>query len=155
MIFLLAFGPAVEAYMGKLLYPVFYMACGFGASLTHMALNQAACLPIVGTGGIVAGLMGAFLLLHPGARIGTLGLFSRLPAVLRNIPVIPLVVVFLLLDVVNGFTRLGTETYNTADVTLWAYVGGLLTGVVLTFLIKTLRRAPEAELLSLQHDGSV
>src|SRR5205814_233948 len=72
MIYLWIFGPAVEDVLGHWRYLVFYVVCGAVGSLTHTMLFPQSIVPSVGASGSIAGLLGAFLVLRPKARIVTL-----------------------------------------------------------------------------------
>lgn len=152
MMFLLAFGPAVEDYLGKGLYTVFYLIAGFGATLMHLLFNLGVCIPAIGASGAISGVMGAFLLLYPGTRISTLVFFFRIPVGVRSVPALYLLGTFFVLDLVNGLMSLGPDTLNTAGVAFWAHVGGFLAGVVLAFFIMTFKPAPPVDPLGFLGD---
>ncbi len=66
------FGDNVEDRMGHLRYLVFYVLCGLAAGLTHLFTNWSSHVPTIGASGAISGVMGAYLILFPGARILTL-----------------------------------------------------------------------------------
>src|SRR6266436_5184817 len=72
MWFLWIFGDNIEDYLGHFLYLVFYLLCGLAASVTHILLNMGSPLPSVGASGAIAGVMGAYFVLYPRARVLTL-----------------------------------------------------------------------------------
>jgi membrane associated rhomboid family serine protease len=72
MWFLWIFGDNVEGYLGHLRFLLFYLFCGLAAGLIHVAFNLSSTLPTVGASGAIAGVLGAYLLLFPRARILTL-----------------------------------------------------------------------------------
>lgn len=83
--FLWIFGNNVEEAMGRIRYPVFYLLCGVAAALTQVAVFPASTVPMIGASGAIAGVLGAYFLLYPHARILTLVPFFflyivRLPA---------------------------------------------------------------------------
>lgn len=63
------FGDNIEDQLGHFLYLVFYLACGLGAAVLHVLLNWRSPIPTVGASGAIAGVMGAYLLLYPRARV--------------------------------------------------------------------------------------
>ena len=63
------FGPAVENRMGSLVYVIFYLACGVGASIAHAWFNASSTLPALGASGAVAGIIGAYMELFPRSRV--------------------------------------------------------------------------------------
>src|SRR5215467_10337157 len=66
------FGDNIEDYLGHFVYLVFYLVCGFAASVTHIALNLGSRVPSVGASGAIAGVMGAYFVLYPRARVLTI-----------------------------------------------------------------------------------
>ena len=72
MWFLYIFGDNVEDQMGHIRYLAFYLACGVGSGLIHIAFNASSSVPVIGASGAIAGVMGAYLILYPHAKILTL-----------------------------------------------------------------------------------
>ncbi len=72
MLFLWAFGKSLEDAMGHTKFLAFYLICGIAAGITHVAFNLYTTLPTVGASGAIAGVMGAYLVKFPRARIHTL-----------------------------------------------------------------------------------
>src|SRR5690242_21911289 len=66
------FGDNIEDYLGHFPYLLFYLICGFAASITHILLNLGSRVPSVGASGAIAGVMGAYFILYPRARVLTL-----------------------------------------------------------------------------------
>ncbi|MFC1592156.1 rhomboid family intramembrane serine protease, partial [Thermodesulfobacteriota bacterium] len=66
------FGDNIEDRLGPLRYLVFYLLCGLGSGLFHLMLNSHATVPVIGASGAIAGVMGAYFILYPAARILTL-----------------------------------------------------------------------------------
>ena len=69
MLFLWIFGDNVEDYLGHFSYLVFYLVSGVAAGVTHILLNQGSRVPSVGASGAIAGVMGAYFILYPRARV--------------------------------------------------------------------------------------
>ena len=131
MWFLWIFGDNIEDRIGHFLYLVFYLVSGFAASITHILLNSNSNVPTVGASGAIAGVMGAYIVLYPKARVLTL---------------VPLIVFFtfwwlpawiflgywFLLQFLSGAATSIAETSSQAGgVAFWAHVGGFLAGIVL------------------------
>jgi membrane associated rhomboid family serine protease len=72
MWFLYIFGDNVEGRLGHLRYLVFYVLCGLAAGASHLVLNWHSNVPTIGASGAIAGVMGAYLILYPRAKILTL-----------------------------------------------------------------------------------
>lgn len=72
MWFLWVFGDNIEDYLGHFLYLIFYLLCGVAAALTDIALDPHSTIPMIGASGAIAGVMGAYIVLYPRARVQTL-----------------------------------------------------------------------------------
>src|SRR5260370_37444350 len=72
MLFLWIFGDNVEDFFGHFTYLLFYVVCGIGSGLLHVLFNLHSTIPAVGASGAISGVMGAYILLYPRARILTL-----------------------------------------------------------------------------------
>jgi membrane associated rhomboid family serine protease len=131
MIYLWVFGDAIEDALGHLRYFLFYLACGAAGSLAHAALFPASTVPSIGASGSIAGLLGAFLVLRPHARIVTL-----FPLVvywaLAEIPAVVFLPVWLGMQFFNGFLSMeaAKRVQEVAGVAWWAHVGGFVFGAL-------------------------
>jgi membrane associated rhomboid family serine protease len=125
MLFLWIFGDNVEDYYGHLGYLVFYIGCGIGSGLLHVVFNLHSALPAIGASGAISGVMGAYLVLYPRARILTLVLIFLVP-----IPAVFILVYWFLLQLLSGVSTLGAAA--SGGVAWWAHIGGFLMGVLLT-----------------------
>ena len=72
MLYLWIFGDNIEDRLGHAKYAVFYLVCGFGATLTHAFFNAGSNVPAIGASGAIAGVLGAYLVLYPKQRVTTL-----------------------------------------------------------------------------------
>jgi membrane associated rhomboid family serine protease len=130
MIYLWVFGGAVEDALGHVRYLIFFVVCGVIGSLTHTMFFPHSAVPSIGASGSIAGILGAFLVLRPRARIVTL-----LPLVVYWAMVEIRAVIFLPIwfgmQFFNGFLSLAAAhgTQEVAGVAWWAHVGGFLLGV--------------------------
>ncbi len=123
------FGDNVEDRMGKLRFLAFYLLCGIVAGAVHVYFNPASVIPTIGASGAISGVMGAYLVLYPRAKVITLipllfyPLFVELPAF-----------VFLGLwfaaQLLSGTASL-TEPESAGGIAFLAHVGGFLAGVLL------------------------
>jgi len=127
MLFLWAFGPAVEDSMGPLRYMSFYLACGIAAFLAQIAMGPHSTVPNVGASGAIAGVMGAFLITYPSDRIKTL-LFFGIIVRIRFIPAALLIGLWFLIQL---FSQRGVvANADTGGVAYAAHVGGFIFGLV-------------------------
>jgi membrane associated rhomboid family serine protease len=124
------FGDNIEDHLGHFAYLLFYLVCGFVAAITHIALNPASNAPTVGASGAIAGVMGAYFVLYPKARVLTL---------------VPLIIFFtfwwlpawivlgywFVVQFLSGAATSIAYTSQSGGVAVWAHVGGFVAGIVL------------------------
>jgi membrane associated rhomboid family serine protease len=139
MWFLWIFGDNVEDYLGHFWYLSLYLTAGIIGTLLHTALNPMSPVPGVGASGAIAGIMGAYLILFPSARVTTLVpffflFFIRLPAWL-------VLGYWFVLQFLSGAATAIAYSSQTSEggVAFWAHVGGFVSGVA---LIKLFPRRP-------------
>ncbi len=141
--FLYIFGDNVEDRLGHGVYALFYALSGVGASLTQWATAPYSPVPTIGASGAIAGVMGAYFLLYPNARVLTV-----VPIlVIIEIVVVP-AYLFLGVWVVFQFIQSGATRGSGAGVAWWAHIGGFLIGAGIILLLKygrLLRTAPSWE----------
>jgi len=128
------FGDNVEDRMGHFRYLIFYLLCGIGANLCHFWLNADSTLPTVGASGAIAGVMGAYLILFPLARIVTLIPIFIFPFFVE-IPAFFLLVFWFLLQFYSGMFSL-VNPYGSANIAFFAHVGGFICGMFMVHLFK-------------------
>jgi len=121
MLFLWIFGNNIEDYLGMFKFILFYLICGVGASLTHVLFNANSLVPVIGASGAVSGVMGAYLVLYPNARVRSL-LFIFILVTFVDIPAYA----FLIIWFVFQFLNLGGQ-----GIAWLAHVGGFIIGLVL------------------------
>jgi len=132
MWYLWIFGNNIEEAMGGLRYLLFYLICGFLASLSQILSNAGSTLPTIGASGAIAGVLGAYMLLYPRARVLTLiflGFFIRI----LYIPAGFILGFWFLLQLING-NMAGTQAVG--GVAFWAHIGGFIAGALLVGLFK-------------------
>jgi membrane associated rhomboid family serine protease len=127
MLFLWIFGDNVEDYFGHLPYLLFYFACGIGSGLMHILFNFHSSIPALGASGAISGVMGAYIILYPRARVLTLIFIFFIP-----IPAFIILGYWFLLQFVAGVSTVGAVA--TGGVAWWAHIGGFLMGMVITGL---------------------
>ena len=138
MWFLWVFGDNVEDRLGHARYLLFYLLCGLGAGLAHTFVNLNSTIPAVGASGAISGVLGAYLILFPGARVLTL-----IPLIVFfftvELPAFILLLYWFLIQSLSGLSSLGgREGGGTA---WWAHIGGFLLGILLVLLMRPSRRA--------------
>lgn len=142
MLFLFIFGDNVEDSMGHLRYVIFYLFCGVGASLVHIFTNAQSTIPSIGASGAIAGVMGAYLILHPKARVHTLIPLGFTVRIVK-VPAIFFLVLWFILQLFSGVASLGVPAYqNVGGVAWWAHIGGFVSGLLLIFIFRRRDRKP-------------
>lgn len=137
MLYLWIFGDNVEDLMGHGGFLLFYLLAGLLAVGAHIASSPASRVPLVGASGAIAGVLGAYLVLFPRARIVSLipfGFFLRVVAV----PAVFFLPIWFLLQFIQGLATLGGET---AGVAWWAHIAGFVAGVALVRVFARARRS--------------
>lgn len=126
MAFLWVFGDNIEDAMGHLRFLIFYCLCAMGAAAIHMLANWGSPIPLIGASGATAGIIAAYLMLHPSVRVWILVL-GRIPL---PIPALYCLGAWIAMQIFNSLTS------PDDNVAWWAHVGGALTGAILIPLMK-------------------
>lgn len=137
MWFLWLFGNNVEDAMTRPRFIAFYLLTGLAAALAQVAAEPASIIPMVGASGAISGVMGAYLVLYPTARVYTLlplGFFATTIA----LPAWGMLIYWAFLQFAGGLVAVEGK----GGVAFWAHLGGFLAGVV---LVKLFSRADQAE----------
>lgn len=132
MIYLWVFGDNIEDRMGSMRYLLVYLLMGAGGSIVHIMFNPVSTSPLIGASGAIAGVLGIYLLLYPGAKVLTLlplGFFITFV----HIPAILFLAFWFLLQLFNAFLAQGAAT-GAQPVAWWAHVGGFLIGLAIGIL---------------------
>ncbi|MFZ5643419.1 MAG: rhomboid family intramembrane serine protease [Bacillota bacterium] len=131
MLFLWVFGDNVEDRLGHFKYLLFYLVVGIFGSIAHIISNPFSEVPIIGASGAVAGILGAYFVTFPRARVLTL-----VPIIIFftivEIPAVIFLALWFILQIFNGTASLGGAANSVA---WWAHVGGFAAGVVLIKLL--------------------
>jgi len=138
MWFLWIFGDNIEDRLGHLRFLLFYLLCGLGAGLVHTLFNLGSTIPAIGASGAVAGVLGGYFLLFPGARVLTLVPFFVV--FLAELPAWLILLYWFLLQVLSGAISLGARQGEVGGVAWWAHVGGFVSGFVLVMTRAPRRR---------------
>ena len=129
MLFLWIFADNVEAAMGHGPFLVFYLVCGVIANIVHILANPLSTEPTIGASGAIAGVLGAYLLLYPGARVQVLVWLVFVFVRFVWVPAVLFLPVWVLLQLFSGLAALGGP--SAGGVAWWAHVGGFASGVAL------------------------
>ena len=133
MWYLWIFGDNIEDRLGHFGYSIFYLLCGLGAGIAHTTLNYDSTAPSIGASGAIAGVLGAYLVSYPFARVLTLvPIFVFLQVI--EIPALIVLGFWFLMQFLYGATALASATGNSGGVAWWAHVGGFIVGMILVSL---------------------
>jgi membrane associated rhomboid family serine protease len=140
LIYLWVFGGAVEEALGHWRYLLLYLCCGAVGSLSHTMLFPQSTVPSIGASGSIAGILGAFLVLLPHARIVTL-----FPLVvywaMAEIPAVLFLPIWFGMQFFNGFLSLqaARRAYEIVGIAWWAHVGGFVFGALMAVIFRAMR----------------
>jgi len=126
MWFLYILGDNVESILGHVKYFIFYLACGIGAALAQFFVEPASQVPMIGASGAVAGVLGAYMIRFPKARVHVLAVII----IFITTFVVPAQIVlglWFLMQLSGGLGSLGVDT--TGGVAWFAHIGGFIIGV--------------------------
>lgn len=143
MLFLWIFGNNIEDILGHVRFFFFYFLCGFVAAGIHIIFNLNSHIPTLGASGAIAGVLGAYILLFPRARIVTLiPLFFLFPLV--PLPAVVVLGMWIVLQFFSGIFSIASGF--SGGVAWFAHIGGFLTGMLLIKLLP--KRKPGKTLIS-------
>lgn len=130
MWFLWIFGDNVEDRMGAGRFLAFYLLCGFLGGLAHLVFNLGSNVPSIGASGAIAGVLGAYLISYPFARVLTIvPLLLFWPII--ELPAILVLGFWFLIQLFNGAASVGVAAQMSAGVAWWAHIGGFIAGMLL------------------------
>jgi membrane associated rhomboid family serine protease len=134
MLYLWIFGDNVEDQVGHFRFLFFYLVCGLAAALLHIFTNPQSDLPTVGASGAIAGVLGAYLVLFPGAKVLTL-----VPILfffqLIELPALVFLGFWFVMQFFSG--ALSLTAGQVGGTAWWAHIGGFVAGVVLILKYRT------------------
>ncbi len=122
------FGDNIEDYLGHFSYLIFYLLSGVAASLTHILFNASSPIPSIGASGAIAGVMGAYLVLYPRARV-----LTWLFIVIVPFPAWLWLIIWASQQFLSGAASI-VQTSQTSGIAFWAHVGGFVTGILMVKL---------------------
>jgi len=135
MIFLWVFGDNVEDILGHARYLLFYLMCGVAAALLQFAINPESRIPMVGASGAIFGVMGAYAIKFPHARISMIGWFIILFTF--EAPAWLVMVYFFGVNFFSGLGAIADVMNERGGTAFFAHLGGFVAGVILILTLKT------------------
>ena len=132
MVYLWVFGNNIEDRLGHFKYLLFYLTCGAIAALCQWFIGMYSTIPSLGASGAISGVLGAYLIWFPHARITTL-VFLGFFITTINIPALVIIGIFFIQNLIAGFASLQTAakmSVETGGVAYWAHLGGFVVGSI-------------------------
>jgi hypothetical protein len=141
LLYLYIFGDNIEDAFGHAKYLGFYLLCGLAASLTHLLVEITSGIPAIGASGAISGVLGAYFILYPKARVVTLVFYFFITFV--RIPAVFFLGFWFILQLFSGSLTL---TYGVASgVAYWAHIGGFAAGVLVALVVRAMRKPSRTE----------
>jgi membrane associated rhomboid family serine protease len=137
------FGDNVEDRMGSVRFAIFYPVCGVIAGFTHLLTNPDSTVPSVGASGAIAGVLGAYLLFFPTARLVVMFPILFFPFFFE-IPAVFYLGIWFFGQLLSGTAALAGPQ-QVGGIAWWAHIGGFLSGMLLCGLFARKRRALQAD----------
>ncbi len=127
MLYLWIFGNNIEDRLGHIRFILFYLFCGIIAAVSHALNTPSSTVPMIGASGAISGVLGAYLLLFPYARIHTIIFLGFFVQTIR-VPALIVIGFWAIIQVVSGLTSQGIQSQG--GVAWFAHVGGFVAGLV-------------------------
>jgi len=135
-LFLWIFANNVEDGMGRSRFLLFYLLCGVAAAAAHVLAEPTSAVPTVGASGAISGVLGAYLVLYPRARVRVLLPLLIFFTVIR-VPAFVVLILWFLVQLVTALPALNQmDPSVSGGVAVWAHVGGFVAGVLLARLFQ-------------------
>jgi membrane associated rhomboid family serine protease len=143
MLFLWVFGNNIEDRLGRVKFLIFYLLAGLIAVYTQALIDTSSTAPTIGASGAIAGVLGAYAVLYPRARVLTL-IFIIFFVTLVEIPALILLAIWFILQFLPALGQVAVESGGGQGVAYFAHVGGFLFGLAVAgVLLSTTRRKEE------------
>ncbi len=130
MLYLWIFGDNIEDRLGHTRFLLFYILCGVAAAYSHAVTEPSSMLPMVGASGAVSGVLGAYLVLFPHARVHTLIFFGFFVRAVR-LPALIVIGLWIVLQFLNGILSKGA--IGSGGIAWFAHIGGFMFGVLMVW----------------------
>ena len=138
MLYLWIFGNNIEDKLGYGRFIIFYLFCGVVAAYSHALADPVSMIPMIGASGAVAGILGAYLLLFPFAKVHTLIFLGFFIQVVR-LPAMAVIGFWIVIQFINGMVSKGSPGHG--GVAWFAHIGGFVIGLLIVkFFMMTKRR---------------
>ncbi len=137
MLYLWIFGNNIEDKLGYVKFVLFYILCGIGAAYSHSLSDPSSMAPMIGASGAVAGVLGAYLILYPQARVHTL-IFLGFFIQIVKLPSFIVIGFWIIIQFINGIVSKGVASQG--GIAWFAHIGGFVIGIVLIIVMSGSRK---------------
>lgn len=142
MLFLYIFGDNVEDRLGHFWYLLIYLFCGLVASAAQILVDPNSQLLNLGASGAIAGVLGAYLVFFPGARVRSV-VFAGTYFTITQISAFVMLGLWFVLQLVSGLEGLNASDVQSGGVAFFAHIGGFVAGALIALVIRAVTRTPE------------
>ena len=136
MVFIWIFADNVEGLFGHTRFLIFYLICGIGAAIAQIISDPSSTIPMIGASGAIAGVLGAYMVSFPKAKVIAFLPFFFWWGMTMRIPALFYLGFWFLIQLTNGLGTIGLNT--TGGVAWFAHIGGFVTGIGALYLMKAI-----------------
>ena len=136
MVFIWIFADNVEGLFGHTRFLIFYIICGIGAAIAQIISDPSSTIPMIGASGAIAGVLGAYMVSFPKAKVIAFLPFFFWWGMTMRIPALFYLGFWFLIQLTNGLGTIGLNT--TGGVAWFAHIGGFVTGIGALYLMKAI-----------------
>ena len=129
MLFLFVFGPVIEYACGHVRFAALYILCGLAGGIAQIAIGPQSHVPELGASGAIAGILGAYIVAYPTARIKTIVPIGCFPLFLR-LPALVVIGIWALTQFANGYGSLSAHLDAAGGTAYFAHIGGFAFGAI-------------------------
>ena len=139
MLYLYIFGNNIEDTLGHKRFILFYLLCGIAASGLQVSVNPDSTVPNIGASGAIAGVLGAYLLMFPRARVHTIVFFGYFIRWIK-LPALFVLGFWFIIQLFSGIGSLAYMTGDTGGIAFFAHIGGFIAGAFLVLIFNKEKR---------------
>lgn len=136
MLYLWIFADNIESVLGHVKFIIFYLASGLAAGILQTVIDPGSTIPVIGASGAIAGVLGAYMITFPRARVHTLVFLFVFITTIR-IPAMYVLGFWFLFQLTNGLITIGIDT--TGGIAWFAHIGGFVAGIGFIKAIKMIQ----------------
>lgn len=135
----------MEDRLGHGRYLFFYLLCGVAATFAHAAIHFDSKIPMVGASGAIAGVLGAYLVQFPRARIKTILIIIIFVKIIR-LPAYIVLIYWISLQLLSAYAEYGNGIDTSGGIAWFAHIGGFFSGLILVMVMKKRKRRSRLKL---------